>query len=60
MTDQARAPIFESLPGKRAHKRGQFRVDRLLDQLARSIAQDARERVGCKTRWIGQFGDGSL
>ena len=31
MTDQARAPIFEFLPGKGVHECDQFRVDRLFD-----------------------------
>jgi hypothetical protein len=58
MTHQPRAAVFELVPGKRGHQRGQFRVDRLFDQLARAVAKDGRERVGAKSRWIGQLGDG--
>jgi hypothetical protein len=38
MAHQARAAVLEPLPGKSGHERGQFRVDRLFDQLARTIA----------------------
>ena len=60
MAHQACSSVLEPFPGKGVHERCKFRVDRLFDQLARSIAQDVIERVGCKTRWIGQLGDGSL
>jgi hypothetical protein len=52
--------VLEPFPGKGGHDRGQLGVDRLFDQLARAIAEEVSERVGCKTRWVGQLGDGSL
>ena len=48
MTHQPRAAIFELLRGKRRHQRGQFRVNRLFDQLARAVTKDGRKRVGTK------------
>ena len=53
MAHEACPTLLELVPGKGVHKRGQLGVDRLFDQLARSIAQDVGE-------WIGQFCDGIL
>jgi len=60
MAHQTCPPVLEPFLGKDAHQRGQFGMDRLFDQLAGSVAQDVSERVGCKTRWIGQLCDGGL
>jgi len=57
---QACPPIFEPFPGKGVHEQSQFRLDRLFDQLARSIAEHVREWVGANSRWIGHLGDGDL
>jgi len=46
MTDHARPPVLELGLGKGGHQGGQFRVDRLFDQLASPIAQDVGEGVG--------------
>lgn len=54
-----RQPALEPLRGKGSDEHGKFRVDRLFDQIARSIAQIVSERVGAKSRWIEQLGDGS-
>jgi len=43
-----------------SHQRGQLHVDGLCDQLARASAKDGRERVGPKSRWIGELGDGTV
>ena len=60
MAHQACPPLVELLPAKGVHERGQFRVDRLFDQLARSIAEDVSKWVGGKSRWIGQLSNGIL
>ena len=60
MTHQPRAAVVKLLPGKRRHQRGQFRVDRLFDQLTGAAPKDGRERVRAKSRWIRQLGDGIL
>ena len=53
MAHQAGPPVLEPFPGKGVHERGQFRVDRLFDQLARSIAQDVSESYAGK--WVTEF-----
>jgi len=45
MAHQACPPVLEPITGKGVHQRGQFGMDRLFDQLARSIAQDVGEWV---------------
>jgi len=45
MAHQACPPVLELFLGKGRHKRGHLGVDRLFDQLARSIAQDVGEWV---------------
>jgi len=49
MAHQARPPVLKPFLGKRRHERGQLGVDRLFDQLARSIADDVREWVGANS-----------
>ncbi|KUP93081.1 hypothetical protein TRIHO_19870 [Tritonibacter horizontis] len=49
VSDQACPPVLELVPGEGVHERGQLGVDRLFDQLARSIAQNVGERVGAKS-----------
>ena len=55
MTDQTRPPVLKRFFGKGRHQRGQFGVNRLFDQLARTIADDIREWVDAKSRWIGEL-----
>jgi hypothetical protein len=45
MAHQACPPVLEPFTGKGVHQRGQFGINRLFDQLARSIAQDVSEWV---------------
>ncbi|SUZ32956.1 hypothetical protein ROE7235_02722 [Roseibaca ekhonensis] len=49
MPHQACPTVLELVPGKGVHKRGQLGVDRLFDQLARSIAQDVGEWIGARS-----------
>jgi len=50
MTHQTCPSVAEPLPEKGVHERSQFRLDRLLGQLARAIAKVVGEWGGCRRK----------
>jgi hypothetical protein len=58
MPDQPGATVFQPV-GRVVFKQDrQFGFDSLTDQLPRAVAHQIGQRVGGKSRWIGQMGDG--
>ncbi|SEG16999.1 hypothetical protein SAMN05421751_11382 [Jhaorihella thermophila] len=60
MAHKARAAIFGLVVGMGGEQSGQLRFHGLRDQAARAGAQDLRQRVTRKSRWIRQRRDGRL
>ena len=58
MAHQPGPSVLELMVGEGRQQRGQFRLDCLLDQLARAVPDDLGQRVRRKSQWIGQMGDG--
>lgn len=60
VSDQPGATIVKPLGRVAFQQRRKFGLKGLTDQLPRAVAHQIGQRIGGKSRWIGQMGDGSF
>ncbi len=60
MLHQLRPPVLKLFPGEDGLKHRKSSMKCLFDQLVCDIPDDISKRVGAKSRWIKQMGEGIL